>query len=290
MQKHAFLIMAHNDFELLKVLILMLDDARNDIYLHVDKKVSSFRSKEWKTSHAGLFILDQRLDVRWGHMSQIRLEMLLFETAYSNGPYAYYHLLSGVDLPIKSQDYIHEFFTSHQGKEFVGFWHNNDVQALDRVSHYYFFMRYERITNRFLSIFMAKFRNVLVYILPKRRIEVTYKKGPNWVSITHDFCGYLLSKKNWILNRFRYTRNCDEVFLQTILWNSSFRDNLYDPIDVDNGCMREIDWERGSFASPYIWRSEDEVILRESSKLFARKFSTSVDSEIISRLYHLFSV
>ena len=25
-------------------------------------------------------------------------------------PYAYYHLLSGTDLPIKSQDYIHAFF------------------------------------------------------------------------------------------------------------------------------------------------------------------------------------
>lgn len=40
MKKHAYLIMAHNEFELLKRLIIQLDDTRNDIYIHIDKKVN----------------------------------------------------------------------------------------------------------------------------------------------------------------------------------------------------------------------------------------------------------
>lgn len=32
-QKHAYLIMAHNNFEQLRILISLLDDVRNDIYL-----------------------------------------------------------------------------------------------------------------------------------------------------------------------------------------------------------------------------------------------------------------
>ena len=37
--RHAFLILAHNEFQILKILLSMLDDGRNDIYLHIDKKV-----------------------------------------------------------------------------------------------------------------------------------------------------------------------------------------------------------------------------------------------------------
>ena len=34
--KHAFLIIAHHEERILRVLLDMLDDARNDIYLHID--------------------------------------------------------------------------------------------------------------------------------------------------------------------------------------------------------------------------------------------------------------
>ena len=36
--KHAYLIMAHNEWEMLRALLEALDDSRNDIYLHIDKK------------------------------------------------------------------------------------------------------------------------------------------------------------------------------------------------------------------------------------------------------------
>ncbi|MDF2484874.1 MAG: glycosyltransferase, partial [Herbinix sp.] len=38
MGRHAYLIMAHSNFEYLKKLIKSLDDPRNDIFLHIDKK------------------------------------------------------------------------------------------------------------------------------------------------------------------------------------------------------------------------------------------------------------
>ena len=37
--KHAYLILAHNEFELLQILVSRLDDFRNDIYVHIDCKV-----------------------------------------------------------------------------------------------------------------------------------------------------------------------------------------------------------------------------------------------------------
>jgi hypothetical protein len=36
--KHAYCIMAHGNWKQLQLLITMIDDSRNDIYLHIDAK------------------------------------------------------------------------------------------------------------------------------------------------------------------------------------------------------------------------------------------------------------
>lgn len=42
---HAYCIMAHGNWEQLQMLVNMLDDCRNDIYLHIDKKsLTSYNS------------------------------------------------------------------------------------------------------------------------------------------------------------------------------------------------------------------------------------------------------
>ena len=77
--KHAWLVIAHNEFEILQMLIDALDHPESDIYVHIDKKV-----KELPVLHASkskLQVLEKRLDVRWGSVSQIECELLLFETA-----------------------------------------------------------------------------------------------------------------------------------------------------------------------------------------------------------------
>ena len=38
-KKHAYLIMAHNNFYILEKLLHLLDDPRNDIYVHIDKNM-----------------------------------------------------------------------------------------------------------------------------------------------------------------------------------------------------------------------------------------------------------
>lgn len=40
--KHAYLIMAHNQFDILKKQLLMLDDERNDFFIHIDAKSKDF--------------------------------------------------------------------------------------------------------------------------------------------------------------------------------------------------------------------------------------------------------
>ncbi|WP_455637988.1 beta-1,6-N-acetylglucosaminyltransferase [Parabacteroides sp.] len=283
--KHAYLIIAHNEFKILKILLSMLDDERNDIYLHIDKKVRNLDLTGFQTKKSKLIILDKRVDVRWGDFSQIKLELLLFETAYNNGQYMYFHLLSGVDLPIQTQDYIHRFFEVNKGYEFVGY----GFSLKERMLKYYILTRYYRCNNKMLNIIMRIIRRICSIsqdLLHYRRNEnMVYCKGANWVSITSDLVSVLLQNKDFILKRFKYTYCGDEFLVQSILWNSALKDNIYNLDDEFLGCMRFIDWERGE---PYVWKNEDFEELKSSEKLFARKFSSG-NMEIVRKIQKEYS-
>ena len=120
MKKHAYLIKAHHQFALLRKLLMLLDDERNDIYIHIGMDVK-FEREELKgvVKKSALYFVESVRE-QWGGYSQIQSELILFQAAWEHG-YAYYHLISGVDLPIKTQDEIHEFFHEHYGKEFIYF-------------------------------------------------------------------------------------------------------------------------------------------------------------------------
>ena len=137
MNKHAYLIIAHNNFILLEKLLLLLDDERNDLYLHVDLKCKEFNFPKFKNlvKKSNLIFID-RMNVKWGDSSQVEVELKLLEAAIKNS-YAYYHLISGVDLPIKSQDYIHNFFEQNKGVEYIGFIHNHNHHS--RIQYYHFY-------------------------------------------------------------------------------------------------------------------------------------------------------
>lgn len=116
-EKHAYLIMAHTQFEVLRVLLGLLDYGENDIYLHIDKKVKNIDTGCLYdlVKEAKLKILDNRVNVKWGTFSQIECELRLLEEA-TKKKHSYYHLMSGVDLPLKSQKEIHAFFERSGGQ------------------------------------------------------------------------------------------------------------------------------------------------------------------------------
>lgn len=289
MDKHAYLIIAHNEPEVLRTLLAALDDVRNDIFVHIDRRACSVYEsiKDYKVEHSALIFLEHPIAVYWGDISQVQVEYMLFERAFSQGPYAYYHLLSGVDLPIKSQDYIHAFFQKNQGKEFVGFWtdaaHRRDLHR--KVYRYYLFTRYFKGGNALVHSVCALSRNLFLALQKVIRYKrnqgnIVFQKGFNWVSITQAFCTYLLSQKENVFRTFRYTLCPDEIFIQTVLWNSSFREHIYNKENALIGSMRYIDWERGN---PYVWQEKDTDELLSSPYLFARKFASASNVRALIR-------
>ena len=82
MQKHAYMIIAHNEFDLLEILVRLLDDPRNDIYIHIDAKVKDFDFKSFQalTQYSRLRFTPRRISATWGDFSLVNTELLLLQT------------------------------------------------------------------------------------------------------------------------------------------------------------------------------------------------------------------
>ncbi len=273
--KHAYLILAHGEFELLSLLVTSLDDPRNDIYVHIDAKVT--RLPELKTEHAGLVLIEDRCDVRWGDISVVEAEFALFRAAYAAEPtYSYYHLISGVDLPLKSQDYIHDFCARHQGTEFIGFYRGADKYAdIDRkVRLHHLFPKDFRGSG--ISFFVKRILRALCIRLQlllgcDRFPQKTFDKGTQWLSITESLVEALLSDEQQLIKQYRNTFCSDEIVIHSFVAESRFADKVYDRENEARSSMRHIGWHDGVLKD---FEEKDIDHLRQSEAFFARKFNS----------------
>ncbi len=275
--------MAHTEFEVLHNLLLCLDDKRNDIYIHFDKKVVQL--PKLATNHATLYLPKERVDVHWGDVSVVAAEYQLFEAAAKQQKYAYYHLLSGVDLPLKSQDEIHAFFAAHQGQEFIGFQQGDCEKEIDRkVRRVHLYPSRFRAGKGILAYWYRAARALSLrfqYLFGLyRNRDVDFKKGTQWVSLTDAFVRYILTHKSVVLKMYQNTFCSDEIFIQTLCWNSSFRLKRHHTESEYHDCQRMIGWHNGELTE---WKNADFNRLIASDLLFARKFSGR-DMELVERI------
>ena len=274
-------------------LLTLLDDSRNDIYIHIDRRVADVPWEQLRNTvqKAQIFFV-KRLTSAWGDYSLVKAELQLLEEA-TRSPHAYYHLLSGQDLPLKSQDAIHEFFGSNPEAEYVDVRKAppGDTHSPDRRQRYYsFLVRWNALLDRsgIAYLYLRRFQKLSIYVQKWLRvnrikgIEDQIYYGSQWISITDAFARYLLTQRAYIKKHFRWTSIPDEHFVQTVLMRSPFRDR------VSQIPTRVINWHTGSSASknghPSDFTAADYERLRSSDCLFARKFDETTDPEIISMI------
>ncbi len=285
--KHAYLIIAHSNEYILERLLKMLDNGQNDIFLHIDKKSTKLKPEKIKTyvAKSRLFFV-KPMSVFWGHSSQVDCEMKLLKACVKQENYDYIHLISGVDLPIKAQDYIHNFFANNPNKQFLQI--GDASNHLYRLNKFHFFIEREE-RKGFLKL-IDNINELLTYRLKINRLkkygDLQIVKTANWFSITGECADYIVSKSNFIKRFTRYTVCADEMFLGTVIWNSPFKDQIYNPNPSWDGHMRYIDRIRNVGSSPHTFTIEDKDSLDNSEMLFARKFDENTDKEIIDYIYN----
>lgn len=288
MSKHAYLILAHTNIPQLAVLLSMLDYDKNDIFVHIDAKQKEYDKSMLQSAvkKSSLYLLDNPISVEWGQYSGIEVKLKILEEAVCHGPYSFYHLISGTDLPIKPQKQIHIFFDKHTGKEFIHFEYGKHDYSY-RYKYYYDFLKDRPRPTSKLDKGLIRLRASMQALAgidrTKKYPDIVFRKGSNWFSITDAFAKELLAYMDWIFEAFHSTYCADECVVQTIAYNTSFRDAVYDMGENSDqhAIMRMIDWQRGH---PYVFRSTDFDQLVHSDYLFARKFDMNVDSDIIYKI------
>lgn len=280
--KQAFLVIAHNNPEILCHQLAMLDNANTAIYLHIDKRANIDRATLREVVKQSYLEFIPSRKIRWGQYSQIDCELRLLRAALKRG-YDYYHLISGVDLPLHTVNEMEERLKANPGCEYIHFdAETADCTVIDRVRYYHLFVG--------RSSWQKRLDGVLVWVqrllgLDRwRKTGLVLQKGANWFSITDSLARSIAADAAQIRHLFAWSRCGDELFLQTYVYNSAFRERLVKrPFDNDYAmCLRKIDWDRGT---PYVFRQEDYEELIASSCLFARKFDWSIDPKIVRKLY-----
>lgn len=285
-QRHAFLIMAHDNWYVLEKLMRLLDGDWIDIFLHIDKKSKDFNIEYFKSicSNARVFFT-RRHNVSWGNETQVRAEMTLFRSAYKNGPYHYYHFLSGSDLPIKTRDYIYHFFE---------FKDCNYLTVESDVSPYLW--RLQTYINVFrqtwLPLFIRRRLNVaseiVQYKLSVNRLKWLKRhysiigKGYNWCDLPHKSVEVLMGAASDIRRFCRFTHCSDEMYKQTVLLNRCAREiGEMAPEDI-----RMIEWMPDGIHPRVFSTSDLSALLDENNPcLFARKFDARIDSTVVDTIY-----
>lgn len=276
--KHAFLIIAHNEFEVLQRLLAALDNERIDFFIHIDKKVKEM--PKLTVSKSGLYFTKERIDTRWGHVSQIKTEISLFMAAYSPGQYVFYHLISGVHYPIKSTEKILAYYDSLVGNtvfSVIG----KDAPFQEEIKIH----RFNLFTKGYAS--GPRFKQKLCQILwritnsfqGKLKIHHLFAeefyKAPNWASFSEQALKYLIMREKSILSKYKWSFCGDEYFAPTELMASPLRDSLHN--------SKNILFQVFGPASPRTLQIDDFDEIVGSDCLFARKLS-SLHIDVIERI------
>jgi hypothetical protein len=271
----AVMLMVHNNEAQVNRLIGHLS-ADFDVYVHVDKRVS-LRVE----ARPNVFVY-KKYKTYWGSFNLVTATLYLLREAFKK-QYDRYILISGQDLPLKTNEEIKAFFKDNQTEylDMAKVPTSGVGPTLDRLTTYHLdFKFYDRKHLHQMTRFFAKILKVITKPFP-RKIDYEFYGGSQWFAFTHNCLGKIfeyLEKDKKYVRRFWWTHCSDEIFFQTIL-------HQLDGLTIEKNSLRYVDWRTGP-EGPRILREEDfEKIMADGRNLFARKFDARRDSVVIEMIY-----
>lgn len=276
--RHAYMILAHNQEDLLIKLLNSLDIDDNDIYLHIDKRSTlDLKRISESVKSASLEFVD-RIKVEWGGFTMIEATMILLKAATKTS-HVYYHLLSGVDLPLKNIREINSFYEENNGKEFIRFFDKEKCRneyAVRFGYKSYFRDKCGKSHNIWQAFNKALLIFQKVFHIYDKSLEDSFYMGSQFWDITEDFAIALIKNEEDFIKKYKYASCSDEIFVQTFIRNTPFWNNLWRECTSEGngmaGNMRFIDFSDEYKGSPHTININDVDRLLKSGLNFARKF------------------
>ena len=277
----AYLILAHKNLNQVYTLIDTLYSGREHFYIHIDRKCSEAIDPDYEKKNY-IHFLPNRRKVYWGGFSIVQATNdMINEAANFETTFDYCILLSGQCFPIKSSDYIHQYFQQHNGKLFIEqipIPHPTLPERGDhKIRYHYFFDQLGNLNTEHKKLIFKITTRIEKLLSLQRKIPTGVKPyfGSQWWALPSEAIIYILTKikrQPKLIKFFRYTWAPDELFFQTLVGNSRFSKKGFG----EN--LHYIDWNTNG--PPKMLTSDDLEILKSSKKLFARKVDEKIINEI----------
>lgn len=301
MQKN-YLILAHKNPLQLGRMIERLDDGASKFFIHLDAKtpIEPFAAC---LEGAHIRFIEPRERCVWGDFSIVRATIRLMEAASKEQ--GVFILMSGQDYPIQSQGYINAFLESNKGFDFIEIkpleekWKPKMVK--DKLEHYHILHSEERGNSNCYAPFahcsvFQKVRTLmhllkgrlsrknfrLLCSLPKRvaPFERQYAGSQFWAFSERTFYAvlhYIREHKAALEGYYKYTSSPDEIYFHSVLMNLVAKDSTIK--------LKEQITYVNYFRKNNVFVTEDfDKLTSAKGKLFARKFDTDIDIEILNKL------
>lgn len=249
----------------------------NIVLIHVDKKsnIEDFLFLKAKNVH----FIENRISILWGNVSQIisTIELMKYSLKYE---YEYFFLLSGDDIPLRSNKDLNNFLYKNIKYDFIHYQDGKTpyINPEDRVKYNYpsfFFLKKKTFYIRLKKFFVYTFKDVFY----KNKLFNDYKinipklyKGTNWFGLKKSTIVYIseyISNNPWFLDLFEKSVCGDEIFFHSII-KANDKIIIFDNPNYGHKALRYIDGVSGP-EYPKILNEEDSSNMKKSNYFFARK-------------------
>lgn len=284
----VFLLLMHADPEQAQRLLRLLVKV-GTCYVHVDAKSDL---DDFLIDDERIVFLRDRVDVRWGAISQVHATLRLMRTALAAtdaSAVSHFVLLSGSCYPLQSMDAFRAFSRAHVGTNFIKTIPLATTAKLhQRVQHLWFYEDLPVNGRKFTAARLARGVLQAAGKLARRRGPVSgpWCFGSQWWALNHAAVAYLVSHPDEAaMTRFlRFSKAPDEIYFHTLLAHSPLRHSTQATTgggvwDAHNLHLIDPSLSRWFGADDY-----DEIA--QSGRWFVRKVGGAKARDLCDRLDH----
>lgn len=286
--KYIYGIQCHQITNPLRFLLSALcNNPDSIVLLHVDQKADLEPFLNEFSHYPQLYFIKDRVNVLWGHFSQIEATLSLLKTAEAY-QYSYFTLLSGDDIPLQDISLFHNYL-EHHPYEFLDLDKYPDCKLEPRVKYQHgkaFFKKHRSFKEQLSCKWQRKLFKLGLRTNELDNLPKLYK-GSQWFTLSHQAIGYIfkyLDNHPAYIELFKTSLCGDELFFHTILFNSELSDRIKAKNNMSESFIRYIDWNSGP-DFPRTLNENDFNRMKSSGMFFARKLEKDISLEILKQFF-----
>jgi hypothetical protein len=282
----VFLLMVHSDPTHVKRLLRLLLSVGRCL-VHVDAKVEE---SDFKVEDPNVIYVEDRVDVRWGAISQVDGTLGLMRTAlrhFDAAEVSHFVLLSGSCYPVRPLQEFRSFSQSNSTTNFIKTIPLASTRKLNQRTRHFWF--YEDLPVDGRKVSMTRLLRGLLQFAGKlgRRTSALVPQwyfGSQWWALTPAAVSYLAGypDEEPVKRFLRYSKAPDEIYFHTLLANSPQQ------LGAQSGSGEGV-WDAANLhlidpsLSRWFQASDYDEVVR-SGRWFVRKVGTAMSTGLCDRL------